>query len=603
VLRVPPFGSIAARTHRAPLRLTATLTEVDPQALARDLASEERRTALVDEMAEGLSDAARSVAVRLALAGLLVGGAIAGLLPGRHLRGVLIGGAAGLLATSALLFATSRRYDIAAFQEPSFAGTLERAPEILAAVQKEGTSLAEIRTMYQIAADRLAEIVSLAGAPNHNPRTGTVALLHVSDIHSNPLGVEFAKQLADRFEVDAVIDTGDLTSFGQPIETRVGELVAGVGRPWLFVPGNHDSPEVRASIARVPNVVVLDKTVHTVGDLTILGWGDPTFTPGSLLSNEQARGRQFAEAPAVSARLEQEPPDVLAVHNEELALTSTGRVPIVLSGHGHRERQRTVNGTLELAVGSTGATGLGSFLVRSDLAYEAEVVYFRDRRAVALDYIRFQTLGGDFEIKRRTLEPTVPQPPATQQAPGPAPTPSPGGSPAPDPAPVPPVPTVPEPTTSPSPRRRLARPPRRFSGSVRAAAPCRPPGGNGRRRRSGELRRRGAHPLRRSTCTADRPRPARGARPPTACPARSSLGNPNLSGPPPRTHQTVFRVLMGGASRSIAFAGMRGPRRTRRSAARRRSTSPGLSVGGDPGLAHRLRIRENALLVRPEFRS
>ncbi|MGH2722380.1 MAG: metallophosphoesterase family protein, partial [Actinomycetota bacterium] len=426
VLRIPPFGSISARTHRAPLHLTATLTEVDPQALARDLASAESRTALVEEMADGLKGAARAVGIRLALAGMLVGGAIAGLLPGRHLRGVLIGGAAGLLATSALLFGTARRYDIAAFQEPSFTGTLERAPEILAAVQREGTSLAELRTMYQVAADRLAELVSLAGAPNHNPRTGTVALLHVSDIHSNPLGVEFARQLADRFEVDAVIDTGDLTSFGQPIETRVGELVAGVGRPWLFVPGNHDSPEVRASLARVPNVVVLDKAAHTVGDLSILGWGDPTFTPGSLLTNEEAKRRQFAEAPALAARLAKEPPDVLAVHNEELAFTSTGRVPLILSGHGHRERQRTVNGTLELAVGSTGATGLGSFLVRSDLAYEAEVVYFRDRRAVALDYIRFQTLGGDFEIKRRTLEPTVPQPPGET----PGTTPSPATSPA-----------------------------------------------------------------------------------------------------------------------------------------------------------------------------
>ena len=450
VLRIPPFGSIAGRTHRAPLHLTATLTEVDPQALARDLASDERRRALVEEMADGLKEAARAVGIRLALAGMLVGGAIAGLLPGRHLRGVLIGGAAGLLATSALLFATARRYDIAAFQEPSFTGTLERAPEILAAVQKERTSLAEIRTMYQVAADRLAEIVSLAGAPNHNPRTGTVALLHVSDIHSNPLGVEFAKQLADRFEVDAVVDTGDLTSFGQPIETRVGELVAGVGRPWLFVPGNHDSPEVRASLARVPNVVVLDKAVHTVGDVSILGWGDPTFTPGSLLTNEEAKRRQFAEAPNVSSRLEQGPPDVLAVHNEELALTSTGRVPLILSGHGHRERQRTVNGTLELSVGSTGATGLGSFLVRSDLAYEAEVIYFRDRRAVALDYIRFQTLGGDFEIKRRTLEPTVPQPPAP--APGSTPATSPGTSPSPGPAPGLPAPTgPPNPAASPSP--------------------------------------------------------------------------------------------------------------------------------------------------------
>jgi predicted MPP superfamily phosphohydrolase len=435
VLRIPPFGTVGARTHHAPLRLTATLTEVDPQALARGLATVEARTALVDQMAGGLKNAAKAVGIRLALASLLVGGAIAGLLPGRHFRGVLIGGAAGLLAASLLLFATARRYDIAAFQEPSFTGTLERAPELLAAVQKQGTSLANIRSMYQVAADRLAEIVSLASAPNQNPRTGTVAILHVSDIHSNPLGVEFAKQLADRFAVDAVLDTGDLTSFGQPIETRVGQLLSGVGHPWLFVPGNHDSPEVRASLAQVPNVVVLDKRIQTVGDVSILGWGDPTFTPGSLLTAEDARRLQYAEAPNLAARLDETTPDVLAVHNNDLALTSTGRVPLILSGHGHRMQQQTENGTLELEVGSTGATGLGSFLIRSDLAYEAEVVYFRDRRAVAVDYIRFQTLGGDFEIKRSTLEPQELQPPEDQPpspgvTPGVAPGATPGVSPA-----------------------------------------------------------------------------------------------------------------------------------------------------------------------------
>src|SRR5206468_7884486 len=258
-----------------------------------------------------------------------------------------------------------------AFEEPRFTGTLERAPDLLEAVQKQGRSLAELRSKYEVAAERLAEVVTLASAPNPDPRAGSVTILHVSDIHSNPLGVEFAAQLAGRFHADAVLDTGDLTSFGQPVEARIGQLLSGIGRPWLFVPGNHDSPEVRASMASVPNVVVLDQRVQTVGDVSILGWGDPTFTPGSLMTNELARKLQLAQSPKVAARVEEADPDVLAVHNTDLATASAGHVPLVLAGHNHRRSTRSIRGTLELTVGSTGATGLGSFLVRSDLPYEA----------------------------------------------------------------------------------------------------------------------------------------------------------------------------------------------------------------------------------------
>ena len=78
-----------------------------------------------------------------------------------------------------------RQYDVGAFEEPRFTGTLERAPDLLEAVQKQGRSLAELRSKYEVAAERLAEVVTLASAPNPDPRAGSVTILHVSDI-SNP---------------------------------------------------------------------------------------------------------------------------------------------------------------------------------------------------------------------------------------------------------------------------------------------------------------------------------------------------------------------------------------------------------------------------------
>ena len=45
----------------------------------------------------------------------------------------------------------------------------------------------------------------------------------------------------------AVVDTGDLTSFGLDGESRIGGLVDQFSVPYYLVPGNHDSPENRAA--------------------------------------------------------------------------------------------------------------------------------------------------------------------------------------------------------------------------------------------------------------------------------------------------------------------------------------------------------------------
>ena len=96
-----------------------------------------------------------------------------------------------------------------------------------------------------------------------------------------------------------------------------------------------------------------------------------------------------------------------------------------------------------LQVGSTGATGLGSFIAEADLPYEAEIIYFREGRAVSVDYVSFRGLGNDFQIERRTLEPQS-APPRLETSPAPSPTGtagSPTASPAPPPGGVPATPT------------------------------------------------------------------------------------------------------------------------------------------------------------------
>lgn len=426
-LEVPPLGTLFAVTHRAPLSLTVTVTEVNPQAIGRILSGSPDQAALIRDLTVALRGAATGLAIRILVASVVLGAVVLALLPGRHWSSVVVGslGAAG--AAAVLLAITWASFRPEAFREPQFTGALERAPQLIQAIQGQAITFGEARSRIEGAAARLSEVLALIGQPVGDPNSDTVAILHISDVHSNPLGVEFAKQLASNFRVDAILDTGDLTSFGEPIEARIGMLISEANVPYVFVPGNHDSDPIRVAVSQLPRAIVLDKRVEDVKGVRILGWGDPAFTARNEISLEGHDLAISAEAPRVAQALHEQKPDVLAVHDPNLARASYGRVPLVLAGHGHRRATKQTRGTRLFAVGSTGATGLGSFLAEADRPYEAQILYFRDGQAVAIDYVRFRGLGNDFEIDRRSLKEPAPSTPT--------PTPSPGTTAEPTPVP------------------------------------------------------------------------------------------------------------------------------------------------------------------------
>jgi 3',5'-cyclic AMP phosphodiesterase CpdA len=200
--------------------------------------------------------------------------------------------------------------------------------------------------------------------------------------------------------VDAVLDTGDLTSFGLPVEARVGELVERVGVPYYLVPGNHDSEENRAALARYANLTVLDNDVVEIRGVRVLGVPDPGYTTIGGISREAAVGLRNEHADEVADLVRRSRPDVLAVAGLSLADESIGDVPLVISGDIHERSEREEEGTRLLTVGSTGATGLGSFTVEEDRPYEAEILHLVDGHLVSLDYVTVKGEDGAFTVDR-----------------------------------------------------------------------------------------------------------------------------------------------------------------------------------------------------------
>lgn len=412
-VRVPPLGQISASTHPSPLRFDLSFRTIDFEKLGPLATTISGRAELRSQMEKDLAGVVRRGALQLILGGVVLG-VIAAIVLWHRSWQTAGGGAAGaLLAVSALLGITGATYDTAAFEQPRYSGTLARAPIVIETLRERAGVLDDLRSRYETATGRLSDLLVLVAKPDIDPRTDTTSILHVGDVHANPLGLEIAEELAEAFQVNAVVDTGDLgsntldtgslSSLTGPIDRQLAAAIDRIDAPYIYVRGNHDAPLLLSILRGIDNVTLLAKDTTEVSGLEILGWDDPTFTTDSSVTQDEKDEERLAEAPQVAALVDEERPDVLAVHDERLASESYGAVPLVLAGHTHDRGLEVVDGTLVLTVGTTGATGLKSLTLEADKNYEAQVIYFREGRAVAVDYITFRGISNDFQVERTTL--------------------------------------------------------------------------------------------------------------------------------------------------------------------------------------------------------
>ena len=403
VLEVPPFGTLSAPTHLAPLDLQLSLRQVEFRSLTELAATESGRERLLTDINDDLRSVAIRSAGRTLLGAAVIGGIVVAVLFGRKWRWVATGAAGGLVAVAIGIAAVGATFDSDGFDDLTFSGALVDAPELIETMSRGASAVDELQSRYETATKRLANVLVLMAEPDTDPREDAISILHVGDIHSNPLGLRLVEDLAREFDVDAVLDTGDITSYGEAVEENVVHFVRDVPVPYVFVRGNHDSPSVESALDRLGNVTVLDGETLDVEGIRILGWGDPTYTESHENSFDEVLEIKADEAPEVAAAVEQQQPDVLAVHDARIAEGAVGSVPLILAGHYHEQGFEESDETVTLTVGSTGAAGIKSFTLEADMNYEAEIVYFREGEAVAVDYLTFRGVGSDFELERRTF--------------------------------------------------------------------------------------------------------------------------------------------------------------------------------------------------------
>ena len=405
---IPPVGEVRASTHRAPFMIRLTLVNLKPDFLAdtlSGLAEADHAWQVKKQLSEKITGWVLRWAV---IAGL--GGAVGWFLCNRRASGrsLLAGGGIAFFA-GLLLFGLTvvYPYNLDAFQNPRYRGAIGAAPWVVDLV---ADTLGSFKTAGEQLEVLSVNVRNLCDQLERNfPTTQDLPLtvLAVSDIHNNPAALSFMEKIIQTFQIDLIIDTGDITDLGTGLESEVIKKIAELPAPYLFVPGNHDNPHVIETM-RQSGALVMEDQILDISGLRILGLADPasraqvpTVAPEEEL---KAAGRSGFE------KLYDElgPPDLLAAHNFLMIHDFLGKVPVILTGHTHQPGVTFEQGTWLINPGSAGASGIRGLQTPGEAQmYSLAILYFgeadRDSQkltVVAVDLITVPQLQDSFTVQR-----------------------------------------------------------------------------------------------------------------------------------------------------------------------------------------------------------
>jgi predicted phosphodiesterase len=413
-VHIPPLGSLHFDSHDGPTRLTVQLGALD----------QARTQAMIDEPG-GIARASRTVAddllngiIRLGFGGMgagVLGAMILTALVFRDARRVAWAGGLALVVTASSLGAGAATVRLGAIEEPRYEGLLVNAPALVGDVQRianEWDQYAE--GLQQMIANVSLLYTTVSTLPVFEPDANMTRVMHVADLHLNPNAWPVMQTVVEQYDVDFVIDSGDIVDWGTGQESVYVAGISRLGVPYVYVRGNHDSEAVtQAAVAALPNAIVLDnEVVLLAGGLAIAGIGDPRFTPDrSTDPFAEGAGASRQRVLDAGARLAETinrqtgRVHIAVVHDPLTAGPLDGVVSYILAGHAHERRVGPVvepeesdqalpspPGTLLMVQGSTGGAGLRGLEGEHPASLSMSVLYFDDeQRLVAYDDI---TVGG-----------------------------------------------------------------------------------------------------------------------------------------------------------------------------------------------------------------
>lgn len=410
-VEIPPLGKLTLDTHSGPLGIEARLTGVDVDE-ARQIMEDPSLLQGMQVTAERDVQWALRMALLRALLAATVGATLLAALALRRVRTAAVGAGTATLAMAASFTIALNTWNPTALSEPRYSGLLTSAPTVVGSAE-------DIVSDFSVYGDQLARLVqNVSGLYTVTsqlpvlPEDDLVRVLHVSDLHLAPQAWDVIRTVSEQYDVDVVVDSGDITDHGSRAENRYLQEIRHIPAPYVWVRGNHDSLDTEAAMRKIPNAVVLDGRARNVAGLRFLGVGDPTFTPDKSLRATENAVASTADVLAGAAEQDGEV-DVVVYHDPTVAGVFDGRASMVLSGHLHyREVSQGDDDTWLMVQGSTGGSGLRALEPEEGPAGIMLSVLYVERdtgELRAYDDIRLGGLGmASAQINRHVVEEAEP---------------------------------------------------------------------------------------------------------------------------------------------------------------------------------------------------
>lgn len=406
VLGIPPIGEIKALTHWFFFQLNITLINVDIDLLSQNAQNLNSLESWTDQM---IGDVRRGIiwfSVHSAIVSF-IGGAVAVYLGCPSIKRFRFwkGGGAGAICFLLLFsFTLVIPFSFDAFDTPQYYGILSAAPWAMNFFDRGLTAVQTFTDQLKVKADNLNYLFAHLEEFSPVEVLPTLKVLHVSDIHNNPAAVEFITKVAEVYDIDMVIDTGDITDYGTSLEAELISGVANLGIPYVLVPGNHDSPSAVEHL-RNEGVIVLENEVIELKGLTIGGVADPAYYNIDRITTPEHKLRKYAELYRNIFENPEKPLDILAVHDPIIAYTLRDTALLALSGHTHKPSVNVQEDTIFINAGTSGASGLRVLNSPENAHYTMFLLYFQEDhtgklRLSAGDLISVPQLSGGFKIER-----------------------------------------------------------------------------------------------------------------------------------------------------------------------------------------------------------
>jgi predicted MPP superfamily phosphohydrolase len=439
-VQVPPLGSLSFNSNDGPLQLTINLGSLDRKQ-AEHLVTDPNG---IDAASQHAITDLRNGVVRLAIQSglsMIAGALVLNALVWRRWRRVAVAGGMSLVLLAATGGWTAATFRPNSIEEPKYEGLLTMAPAVVGDARSIVNNYGQYSKELQQLVDNVAKVYgTVSNLPVYEPSEGTVRVLHISDMHLNPSAWGVVETVVKQYNIDMVIDTGDIVDWGSTQEDRYIANIKDITVPYVYIRGNHDSESTAAAVKKYGGIVLEDR-VRTVDGLTIAGIGDPRFTPDKetnpitvhdpeaqkVLASDQELADTITTYDAAHAH---HPVDIAMIHDPGGAGPLAGTVPLVLAGHLHRREVRMLPHDTRLMVeGSTGAAGLRGLQATKPTPMELSVLYFNaEQTLTAYDAI---TLGGtgrsEITLQRHIINEssaTASPSPGTSGSGSPSPTPT-----------------------------------------------------------------------------------------------------------------------------------------------------------------------------------